>query len=100
MMQGAQNGMQLMPILMLILPIFAVFYFLILQPERKRQKQKEATIAALKKGDRIVTSGGIHGSVAAVEDQVVLVKVAENVKIRFAKSAIAGLSDGPGGTSN
>jgi preprotein translocase subunit YajC len=76
--------------------IFAVFYFIVLMPARKQQKKKDAMIAALKKGDRVVTAGGIHGTVAAVEDQTLLLKVAENVKIRVTKSAIAGTVAGEG----
>ena len=75
--------------LILMVVIFAIFYFIVLMPARKQQKKKEAMIAALKKGDRVVTTGGIYGTVAAVEDQALLVKVADNVKIRIAKSAVA-----------
>jgi preprotein translocase subunit YajC len=74
--------------------IFAVFYFIVIMPAKKQQKKKDAMIAGLKKGDRVVTTGGIYGSVAAVEDQALLLKVAENVKIRVAKSAIAGMVAG------
>ena len=76
--------------------IFGVFYFIVIMPAKKQQKKKDAMIAGLKKGDRIVTNGGIHGTVATVEDTSLLVKVAENTKIRISKSAIAGLvgSDG------
>jgi len=74
--------------------IFAVFYFIVIMPAKKQQKKKDAMIAGLKKGDRVVTTGGIYGSVAAVEDQSLLLKVAENVKIRVAKSAIAGMVAG------
>jgi preprotein translocase subunit YajC len=74
--------------------IFAVFYFIVIMPAKKQQKKKDAMISGLKKGDRVVTTGGIYGSVAAVEDQSLLLKVAENVKIRVAKSAIAGMVAG------
>jgi preprotein translocase subunit YajC len=76
--------------------IFAVFYFIVIMPAKKQQKKKDAMIAALKKGDRIVTNGGIHGTVATVEDSSLMLKVAENTKIRISKSAVAGLvgSDG------
>lgn len=70
--------------------IFAVFYFIVIMPAKKQQKKKEQMVAALKKGDRIVTSGGLYGTVATVEDQSLMIKVADNVKIRVAKSAIAG----------
>jgi preprotein translocase subunit YajC len=76
--------------MMMFALIFGVFYFLVIMPAKKQQKQKDAMVAALKKGDKVVTSGGIYGTVAAVEDQTVLLKIAENTKIRISKSAIGG----------
>ena len=94
-MEGAAGGSPLSMLLPFVL-IFAVFYFIVIMPAKKQQKKKDAMIAGLKKGDRIVTGGGIHGTVATVEDQSLLLKVAENTKIRISKSAVAGLvgSDG------
>ena len=89
------QGSALSPLILMAL-IFAVFYFIVLLPARKQQKKKDAMIAALKKGDRVVTAAGIYGTVAAVEDPTLLLKVAENVKIRISKSAIAGLVTGEG----
>jgi len=71
--------------------IFAIFYFLLIWPVRKRQKALQALVESLKRGDKVVTNGGIYGEVAAVEGPVIHLKVAENMKIRVAKSAIAGL---------
>ncbi len=92
---GGSGGLlfQLAPILL----IFAVFYFILIRPAQKQQKQKEAMLAALKKGDRVVTSGGIYGTIASVEDQSVHLRIADNVKIRVARNAIGGLVDGDGG---
>lgn len=70
--------------------VFAIFYFLLIAPMRKRQKALQRLIEDLKKGDRVVTNGGLYGTVAAVEDKVVVLKLAENVKVRVAKSAISG----------
>jgi preprotein translocase subunit YajC len=70
--------------------IFGVFYFLVIMPAKKQQRKKDQMIAALKKGDKVVTSGGIFGTVAAVEDQTLLLKISENTKIRITKSAIGG----------
>ena len=94
-MEGAAGGNPLSMLLPFVL-IFAVFYFIVIMPAKKQQKKKDAMIAALKKGDRIVTSGGIHGTVATVEEGSLMIKVAENTKIRISKSAVAGLvgSDG------
>jgi preprotein translocase subunit YajC len=88
-MEGGAGGGPLSMMMMFAL-IFGVFYFLVIMPAKKQQKQKDAMVAALKKGDKIVTSGGIYGTVAAVEDQSVLLKIAENTKIRISKSAIGG----------
>jgi len=65
-----------------------IFYFVVFAPERKRQKQLKSQLAALKKGDKVMTTGGIYGQVAQVEDQVVWVKIADTVKVKMAKSAI------------
>ena len=75
--------------------VFAIFYFLLIAPMRKRQKALQAMIAALAKGDKVVTNGGLYGEVAAVHDDVVILKVADNVKVRVAKSAISGLEGEP-----
>lgn len=75
--------------------VFAIFYFLLIAPMRKRQKALQALIAALKKGDKVVTNGGLYGEVAAVQDDVVILKLADNVKVRVAKSAISGLEGEP-----
>ena len=88
-MEGAAGGSPLTMLVPFVL-IFAVFYFIVILPAKKQQKQKEAMIAALKKGDRVVTTGGIYGSVVAVEDTSLLLKIAENTKIRISKSAVAG----------
>jgi preprotein translocase subunit YajC len=97
-MEGAAGGSPLSMLLPFVL-IFAVFYFIVILPAKKQQKKKDAMIAALKKGDRVVTGGGIHGTVAAVEDQTLMLKVSENTKIRISKNAVAGLIGGDGTTS-
>ena len=94
MTDGGSGGLlfQMVPILL----IFGVFYFILIRPAQKQQKQKEAMLAALKKGDRVVTSGGIYGTISSVEDQTVHLRIAENVKIRVARSAVGGLVEGEG----
>ena len=83
---------QLIPIVL----IFGIFYFLLIAPMRKRQKAVQKMIEEIKKGDRIVTSGGLHGEVTAVLDNAVLVKVADNVRVKISKSAISGLQGSEG----
>lgn len=74
-----------------ILVIFAIFYFLLIAPMRKRQKAVQTMISGLSKGDHVVTTGGIHGEIVAVRESDVLVKIADNVKVRVSKPAIAAL---------
>ncbi|HEY6554869.1 MAG TPA: preprotein translocase subunit YajC [Vicinamibacteria bacterium] len=71
--------------------IAVIFYFLLIAPMRKRQKALSQMVEGLKKGDRIVTSGGIYGEIAGVDGDTVILKIADNVRIKLAKSAIAGL---------
>lgn len=76
------------------LPLFAVFiifYLLVFLPVRRRQRKLEQMIANLKTGDRVITTGGLYGTVAAIKEHTVLLKVADQVKVEVAKSAIAGL---------
>ncbi|MDD4011072.1 MAG: preprotein translocase subunit YajC [Sphaerochaetaceae bacterium] len=71
--------------------IIAVFYFLIIRPQKKRDKEAKDMLSAVKKGDKIVTIGGIHGTVARVNDTTIIVKVDENTRIEFSKNAISAI---------
>jgi preprotein translocase subunit YajC len=84
--------MQFVPIIL----IFAIFYFLLLAPMRRRQKALQQTIENLKKGDRVLTTGGFYGEVVAIEGKDLMLKLADNVKVRVAKSAVAGLESDEG----
>jgi preprotein translocase subunit YajC len=83
---GVNPYVQLIPIAL----VFAIFYFIILLPTRRKQKKLEEFLSALKVGDRVVTTGGIYGSIAKVGEQSVQLQVANNVKIEVARSAIGG----------
>ena len=82
------SGSLLMTVLPLAL-IFVIFYFFMIRPQNKKQKETEKMIAALKKGDKIITIGGIHGTVTATKEKTVIIKVDDNTKIEFLRSAIA-----------
>jgi preprotein translocase subunit YajC len=78
------------PTLMLVIfGTFAIFYFVLIRPQQKKQKELQKTIAALGKGDRIMTNGGIFGTVVGIKDNVLVLKIAENVKIEILKSAVS-----------
>lgn len=86
---GPAAWLQFVPMLL----ILVVFYFLLVAPMRKRQKELQQTIDKLQKGDKVVTNGGLHGEVAGIEGAVVLLKVADGVKVRVSKSAVAQVED-------
>jgi preprotein translocase subunit YajC len=72
-----------------IAAIFLVFYFLVIAPASKQRKQTQEMLSTLKKGDRVLTTGGIYGTIQGVEAEVVYLKIAENVKVKVARSAIS-----------
>jgi preprotein translocase subunit YajC len=69
--------------------IFVIMYFVMIRPQKRRQIEQQKLTSALKTGDRVVTSAGIHGLISNVKETTVIVKVADNVKIEMEKSAIA-----------
>jgi preprotein translocase subunit YajC len=85
---AAPGGNMLTSFLPLIL-IFVIFYFLLIRPQQKRSKDHKQMLEALKRGDKVVTSGGIYGVVESVEPNTVVLKIAENVKVKFGKAYIA-----------
>ena len=77
----------------LILVVFVgIFYFMLIRPQQKRQKEHQNLLSNLKTGDKVITSSGIHGLIANVKDTTFLVKIADNVKIEVDKNAIASVS--------
>ena len=74
--------------------IFAIFYFMLIRPQQKRQKELQATVNALKKGDKVITNGGLIGTVSSLQEDYVVLKTGGNGdsnKIEVLKSAISGL---------
>ncbi len=85
---AAGGGGSLLFTLLPFVLIFAIFYFLVIRPQAKRQKETVKMLDSLKQGDRVVTSGGLFGTVASSKDNVVVLKIADQVRVEVAKSAI------------
>lgn len=83
------GGTQLITMLVTFGLIIVVFYFLVIRPQNKKKKEAQKMLEGIRKGDRVVTIGGVHGFVDSVKDNEVLVKVDGDVKIKFSKSAIS-----------
>lgn len=91
-LQAQSGGAQ--SLLLSVVPwilMFGIFYVILIVPMRKRQRALQQTIENLKKGDRVITTGGVYGEVSAIDTNTVVLKIADNVRIKIAKSAVAGL---------
>jgi len=90
-------------ILVGILPwllIFVIFYMLMIRPQQKRMKEHQATIAAVKKGDEVITGGGIRGRVTKVMDEDVEVEIGQNTRVRVVKATLSHIVTAPGKPAN
>ena len=88
---AAPFGSDLMAFLPMV-AIFVVFYFLLIRPQQKKAKDQKNMLAALKKGDAVITSGGIHGRVTGLTDTVVTLEIAEKVRIKVQRNFIASIT--------
>ena len=85
---GSGGGGSLVSTIIMFGAIFAIFYFMIIRPQQKRAKEREKLLSNIEKGDKIVTSGGVHGTIVGLEDKTALIEIATNVKIKIERSAI------------
>lgn len=83
---GGQGGSEF---LVMMIMIIAVMYFLIFRPQAKKQKQQRMMLEQLKKGDKIITAGGMYGTIVGVKEHTIIVKIADNVKVELNRSSIA-----------
>ncbi len=85
---GQAPGLQLlMPVLLIVM-----FYFMLIRPQRRQQKEHQARLAALKTGDEVVAAGGIHGLVTNVAERTVTLKISDGVKIKVEKSSVSSVT--------
>ena len=76
-----------------IILMFVIFYFLLIRPQQKKAKEHQNMVNNLKKGDRVITSGGIYGEIAAIDENTVTVEIADKVRIKVSRPSIAGLRE-------
>ncbi len=87
---GAGNSMFTTFIFMGLLVL--IFYFMIMRPQQKRAKERAKLLESIKKGDKVITSGGLHGKVVGIDEKTVLLDVGDNMKLKFERSAIASVT--------
>jgi preprotein translocase subunit YajC len=83
--QAASSITNLIPLVL----IFAIFYFMLIRPQQKKEKEHQKMLANLAKNDEVVTTGGIHGTVVSVKDKSVILRIDENVKIELERNCVA-----------
>jgi preprotein translocase subunit YajC len=83
-MENLGNLQGFIPLILL----FVVFYFLLIRPQQKQAKQRREMISSLKKGDRVVTIGGIHGVIKEIDDRIISLRVADNLNLKFTRTAV------------
>src|ERR671914_426253 len=93
---GSGGSPALLPQLVFFAAIFAIFYFLLIRPQQKQRRDRERMLSAMKKGDRVVTSSGLHGTVTGIGEHTVTLRVADQVKLEFDRAAIGRIVEAPG----
>ena len=90
---GGEAGGPLMMVVQFLpfLLVFVIFYFLLIRPQSKKQQQLQKLIEGLKRGDRVLTSGGMFGEVLDLKEKSLILKVADNVKVEFTKQSVIGI---------
>ncbi|MEA3279740.1 MAG: preprotein translocase subunit YajC [Thermodesulfobacteriota bacterium] len=86
--QGAGGFSSFIPIILM----FAIFYFLLIRPQQKKQKDHRTMIGSLKKGDQIVTTGGLYGRITGISDTVITLEIAEKVRVKVNRSSVTALN--------
>lgn len=86
-----EGGGGMMSTIIMFGAIFLIFYFMIIRPQQKRAKEREKMLSNIEKGDKVVTSGGVHGIIAGIDEKTVLLQVSENVKLKVDRTAISGI---------
>ncbi|MFQ5559746.1 MAG: preprotein translocase subunit YajC [Nitrospinota bacterium] len=89
--QGGGQGGALLANFIPIIAMFAIFYFILIRPQKKKQTEHQKMLDELKDGDNIVTSGGLYGTITKLKDDILTVQVAENVRVKIARSSVTSL---------
>src|SRR5215510_2949282 len=93
---SAGGGMAFLQPLLLFGAMFAIFYFIVIRPQQRPKSDRDRMLGALKRGDRVITTGGLHGTVTGLTEHTVPLRVADQVKLEFDRSAVGRVVEGTG----
>ena len=86
--EGGEEGGSIWPMIIFLVVIFALFYFVMIRPQRRRQKEHETLVQELQKGDRVMTAGGIYGTIESLSEDSVVIKVESGATLRVARGSV------------
>ena len=87
---GEEGGTSILPMIIFLVIIFGLFYFVMVRPQRRKQKEHETLVQELQKGDRVITAGGIYGTIESISEDNIVIKVESGATIRVARGSVAG----------
>ena len=90
---GQQQPTSIVPTIVMMVGIFVIFYFLMIRPQQKKQKELKAKIEAMDKGDTFITAGGLYATVVGIKEHIVTAKISDDVKVDIAKASISVVLD-------
>ena len=93
---GGAGGNAVLTQVVFFAAIFAIFYFLLIRPQQRTKKERERLLAAVKRGDKVVTTSGLHGTITNLDDVTVTLRVADQVRMTFDRAAIGRVVEGQG----
>lgn len=87
---GEEGGTSILPMVAFLVIIFGLFYFVMVRPQRRKQKEHETLVQELQKGDRVITAGGIYGTIDSINEDNIVIKVESGATIRVSRGSVAG----------
>jgi len=91
--EGSSPGAGFLGMLPPLLAMFAIFYFLLIRPQQKKQKERDAMLTSLKEGNNVITTGGLYGKIKKIKDDVITLQIADNVRVKISKDSVTSLKD-------
>lgn len=87
---GEEGGTSILPMIIFLVIIFGLFYFVMIRPQRRKQREHETMVQELQKGDRVITAGGIYGTIESLSEDNVIIKIESGATLRVARGSVSG----------
>jgi preprotein translocase subunit YajC len=91
--EGSSPGAGFLGMLPPLIAMFAIFYFLLIRPQQKKQKERDSMLDSLKEGNNVLTTGGLYGKIKKIKDDVITLQIADNVRVKISKDSVTNVKD-------